>query len=982
MEQNLNEQHNMYDDVFLETPINDIKEDVFGINPYAEQLYFAIKKGARFIAVDGKHGSGKSSLINMTKNLIKNTEKRRKFVKQKDFFVNINFLNINETSPYTIKKILEKEKEEYTEPKQIENDESSKKMSLDRIKEKNENCILTDEINIVDKYHRYFVNQVANDLYKNPYSVERLFYNNFITYSTSGLKSHQKYKIIIDKLLLVLISFVSLYLLYSGLFKSFVQFNGLYDFATKIIPYVLFLILVLIILYGYGFYKPTKTELSPMLEIDKCRNNLCKVLFNLIPKGSNVYFIIDDLDRIEEKLQLPIISLLYNEYYPLDQVINNINLKFIFMIDINKLNASDNTINANKLFDYIINVSNNQTVILRSYIERMIQNNKTLTEIFSELKSTDYIIGLIVNYYSKIRDIKHLLNRMIMKYAYLRSQKYENINREQLLIISVLAGLEDIDKLNEILDIIVNQPSHQILDNGSVSYKIINEAFGKKLIDNNYYIYLYNFIDVNDLLNPNEQFIYNIANKVYYSKEDDWIKAYKIMDYEDISFSKLYNQIYKYLSNDGKLLMLGNSKFCHYVNVTYSLQDIVVKDIYKNRFIHLSFSNIYNEDESLFFFEGEKETLDNYYHEYIEKVEGEDLEEKEKLISELKKFITSMKWNIKYFNLSEILDSISIEKDLFDLLYNQKINEVSVVFEMILKGNLKWTSIKDFINDNIINDILNIKEAEFRINIEENILNEGFSFKIMLDIICREREKFSNINLYLKNLNIMENKIIGLEELFEIIKKYDYNELLDKHIIYHLDANSKKVVNFFKKYELKLSKKILDKLNSISVVYSYNKFYNDLFLKEKYYKLYIYSKAMELHSFTVEKKLIKKKGYLDGIIEIYICMDISFRNYEFTDDYRKVILENLVLNNIIFSENDFWKILILIPEINNYSIAIKFFNRIKELDLLSLFCKYCLHECRNLKFLEMLSIYVSEFGDKVDKSIVTRTKNKLKKELV
>lgn len=521
MEQNLNEQHNMYDDVFLETPINDIKEDVFGINPYAEQLYFAIKKGARFIAVDGKHGSGKSSLINMTKNLIKNTEKRRKFVKQKDFFVNINFLNINETSPYTIKKILEKEKEEYTEPKQIENDEFSKKMSLDRIKEKNENCILTDEINIVDKYHRYFVNQVANDLYKNPYSVERLFYNNFITYSTSGLKSHQKYKIIIDKLLLVLISFVSLYLLYSGLFKSFVQFNGLYDFATKIIPYVLFLILVLIILYGYGFYKPTKTELSPMLDIDKCRNNLCKVLFNVIPKGSNVYFIIDDLDRIEEKLQLPIISLLYNEYYPLDQVINNINLKFIFMIDINKLNASDNTINANKLFDYIINVSNNQTVILRSYIERMIQNNKTLTEIFSELKSKDYIIGLIVNYYSKIRDIKHLLNRMIMKYAYLKSQKYENINREQLLIISVLAGLEDIDKLNEILDIIVNQPSHQILDNGSASDKIINEAFGKKLIDNNYYIYLYNFIDVNDLLNPNEQFIYNIANKVYYSKEDD-----------------------------------------------------------------------------------------------------------------------------------------------------------------------------------------------------------------------------------------------------------------------------------------------------------------------------------------------------------------------------------------------------------------------------------------------------------------------------
>ena len=141
----------------------------------------------------------------------------------------------------------------------------------------------------------------------------------------------------------------------------------------------------------------------------------------------------------------------------------------------------------------------------------------------------------------------------------------------------------------------------------------------------------------------------------------------------------------------------------------------------------------------------------------------------------------------------------------------------------------------------------------FGINVEENILNEGFSFRVMLDIICREREKLSNINLYKKNLNTMEKKIIGLEELFEIIKKCEYNELLDKHIIYHLDTNYKKIMSFFKKFELKLSKKILDKFNSILVVYSYNKFYNDLFLKEKYYKLYIYSKVIALHSFTVEK---------------------------------------------------------------------------------------------------------------------------------
>ena len=55
------------DRIFLETPIIDKNDDNFGALTYSEQLYYAIKKGAKFIAVDGEYGTGKSSVINLLK---------------------------------------------------------------------------------------------------------------------------------------------------------------------------------------------------------------------------------------------------------------------------------------------------------------------------------------------------------------------------------------------------------------------------------------------------------------------------------------------------------------------------------------------------------------------------------------------------------------------------------------------------------------------------------------------------------------------------------------------------------------------------------------------------------------------------------------------------------------------------------------------------------------------------------------------------
>lgn len=331
--------------------------------------------------------------------------------------------------------------------------------------------------NVIDKYHRYFVNQVGSCLCKNPYEVERTFYNNQFSYITTSLKKNNIFKKIIDKILVSLIGFVSIYLVYSGLFKSITMFNDLYKIASNIMPYVLFTIFILLILYGYGFYKPEKVEKSPMLDIDKCKSNLCKVLYNNVPKNGNVYFIIDDLDRIDRKLQLPIISLLYNEYYHLDNVLSNIKIRFIFMIDLNKIiDDKESDINPDKLFDYILNVANNQPIIMRSYIEKQIDQNEILSGIFNEVENRDFIIGIINNNYNSIRRVKHLFNRIITKYVYLKDKNFKNINYSQLIIISVLMGFDCVGSLNKKLNGFINDGKQ--LTDSSIDL-IIKEAYKK-----------------------------------------------------------------------------------------------------------------------------------------------------------------------------------------------------------------------------------------------------------------------------------------------------------------------------------------------------------------------------------------------------------------------------------------------------------------------------------------------------------------------
>lgn len=932
------------DRIFIEMPIKGIKDDDFAAYLYSEQILYAMKKGAKFIAIDGEYGTGKSSIINILSSDIANSKKNKKM----NQFININFLNIND---------------------QFQEENNEEEIKTENTKENR-------KAKIINKYHRYFVNQVGNSLYKNPYNVEKLFYNNYFSYTTVSMKKNSIYKIIIDKLLLILIGFVSLYLIYSGFFKSIKMFENLYNISTNIMPYIIFLIVILIVLYGYGFYKPEKVEKSPMLDIDKCKNNLCKVLYNTIPKNGNIYFIIDDLDRIDKELQLPIISLLYNEYYHIDSILNNINVKFIFMIDLSKLESDEEkNINPDKLFDYITNISNNQPIILRNYIEKQIQENTILKLVFDKAKNKDYLIGIISKNYSSIRKVKHLFNRIITKYLYLTEKKYTEINHTQLIVISILIGIDNISSLNKKLNEVINNNNLDELKSSEVDL-IIKETNLKEMIDNNYYIYLSNFIDVDNLLNPNEQQIYNVCNNIFSDKEE-WEQIYDILHKEHIEYSKIYNQIYKYLPNNEKILLLGDPEFYKYVKKNYDI-DVNTKDFYKNNFVDIKFENYYNYPN--FLNDNSEETLNAFYNEFLNKEQDE--EELKKFLKEFKLFINGLKYNIKYYDLKKYFDSIPLNRDIFDLIFSQMENDESILYDLIIENKISWDSIKSLVDLEFIKKLSGISDENKRMLLEDYIINNDFSLENKLYLIKNENNKFKSIKNFLNEANSNEGFVLCYEDLVLLLEKYDYDVLIDKFICKYLKDKQKEndMIKFINSKEYCLSNIVLDNINMLNTKYSFSEFYEAQFKQKEYFELLIYSTASNKNKFSIEFTLYNNSNYLKAVNEVYKKTGKSFSKYEYTDGIKNYIIENFDFSQITFVEDNYWKIDILVPKLLTYIKCLHIFKRLEECGKFNSYIShYKIIKGDNYKFIEFMRMYANEMGlGSGTKSNITKFLKKLR----
>lgn len=935
--------------VILERPIKDIKEDKFNVLPYVKQLEEASDKGAVFIAVDGKYGSGKSSVVKLFENKVKD---------ELNVFVNINFMNINH--------IPEK------------NDNLNQYIDDSQQNNKNNNDERNNKL-LINDYHRYFVNQVVNDICKDPYEFERLFYNQKFSYTTINLKKQtdkdRRYKTIIDRFILWLIGIISVYTLYGSILDNENNIlHNIYVAISPIFPLVLLITFILLVLYGYGFYKPDKTAQSPMLDTDKCRNNFLKVINDYLLEGTTLYLIIDDLDRVKDaNLQLQIISLLFNEYYSLNDIVNKVKLKFIFMIDIAKISI-DEELNPKKMFDFILPISSNQKTILKHYTERLIQENLELSKIF-EVENSEYFVGLIVSYFKEMREIKHLLNKILTKSLYIKSKKI-NYSSSQLIIMCILTSLVNEDELANNIDFILNKFGNSTLDDKIL--EVIKENINSNVIDKNYHIYIYNFIDKSNLLTHSEENVFNLlVNTDVNYLTDEKIKIInELINSESIRLNKVYDECYKYIGNNKKIILLGNKKFCTYMKSRNLIDTNILHNAYLNNNIYDFYSNIredlsYEDRQSIIL------SLTEKFNDSIEK----DTENYDDLYLSLKKFIKNLKGYILDFEIKDMLYKVEIDDELFEMLCTINKDSNSIIYNLIADNYISLNSITDKITKEFIKTIKE-ENTELSYKVEEKILGSDVSKEVKLYILVNENKLFENISKIYDEF-ITSNTYICVTDLEKLLSKYGYNELLDSYVISKLKDEKLRssMINCIKKNEFNISKNIIDTLNGINIKYGYSKHYEDILKKEKYYELLIYSQAINSNKFKIDITLNNNVEYKKTIYDVYKNMGPTFKNYNYTEGFLNKVLSVGNFSDIDYNENNFWKIDILIPCLDSYQKCLNIFECLKNTNKLIKYANYCKKNSNHkyLKILDYLGMYTSEMTAPIKRSI-TIAKNSINEE--
>lgn len=913
----------MKENIFLEKPIDSSDKDLFDVSVHVEKLQSAIQKGAKFIAIDGEHGSGKSSIVNLLENSEKGKRKNSKFV-------NVNFLNINEK--------LDKE----------------------------------DVESNINSYHRYFVNQVANDICDDPFEIEKVFYHNHISYSVTNPSSNKLWRIIVDKLLLILISYMILYLTYSTIFKNVDVLKFFFVNSDRITPLALISIFVLILIYGYGIYKPDKQEQSPMLEIDKCRNNFCKIVYSKLDRNlinnrkekTKLFLVIDDLDRIENELQVGIISLLYNEYYPLK--LKHAELIFIFMLDTISIKneLEKNNLSNEKLFDYVVHVANNQKHIVRHLANQIISETEILNEIFNNknIRKKEYLINLICKEYLSIRNIKHFFNKLIIKYEYLKTKNIEDINYDEMIITCFLLDNIKTSTLDNVLSCTLNneQIDEEVKKKIASSYlDIIKDAYNKNILNIDYYIYLYNFINIDDMLNHKENEIYKITEKnINDITLEETSKIVEYLENEDVRFDKVFHEIFSYLDNDTKMIFVGSKKYCNYlVRLGDFLNNIDITNAYKSRYGYFLCDNL-NLDYAI----QNKIILDlkNVRDKYDAQRTAQNAQEfREEFIL----FLENMNNRILQFPLNEYFPLIAIDDRKYELLFEEiKIDNVEIGYELFYKDIITFDKLKTRIDDDFLIKIDKL-DKDKSLSIRQKIIDNSDNFDLLTKIICSSKEAFTNIENIYDKMNA-SNTNMNFNDLRKILDKYGYNQKLDKYILHYLNDNSWEdtLIRHIIRNKYNLSMNVIHAIDNLNTKYIFNEFYENMFITEEVYKPYIYSQLINEKKFKIHTKLANRKEYQEALFDVYKGVGNWAKDYVCTTGYANCIIN--IFEDYDFSEKEFWKITILISSVKSMIGLDKILKSLHKYGKLDAFYRYCAKKDVPVskQFIEYLYSYADELG--------------------
>ncbi len=143
------------------------------------------------------------------------------------------------------------------------------------------------------------------------------------------------------------------------------------------------------------------------------------------------------------------------------------------------------------------------------------------------------------------------------------------------------------------------------------------------------------------------------------------------------------------------------------------------------------------------------------------------------------------------------------------------------------------------------------------------LFTDGISFDVLVNIISDVNTKYDDIDKIYDKINQF-GFYISYDDLIVILSNYGYDERLDKHIIKKLDDNQNEMIRFINNNQFLLSENILNKLQSIPEFFHFNDFYENVFVKNGYYDLYIYSKFIGSHKLCLDKNYLIMKNMLQN----------------------------------------------------------------------------------------------------------------------
>lgn len=915
-----------------------IENDAIGYEVYVDDVIDSVKGNAKMIGLLANYGSGKSTIVNMVKEKLKND--------------NIKFVNVN----------------------------------LWKLENKRNNNLVDDSIAI----HKFFLNRLMREL---PEGTTKEYLKNKIDSKYSLFNISMKNK---GDLLFLLFLF-GIFIFNIILKLDIIGFT-MSSVGTLLIDLFVALGVVVVLSHSklyFSFSKDSSVRKINESDTCECFNEIINKI-QKVHKYDSIIICIEDIDRYDDPdFVIRLLEQIYKFYIEYDERLRVkflVSLKPPYMLAKDEENVKELTLKYKniyeKIFDIIINL---QSVSIQNYsavlIELMSVRMSKLNEMGLFVPNDDKSLGswsyLYYGNSVSIRDIKHRFNYFMVLYENLWNHKSSLNDNSNLFEISLdtcllVAYLEDAYSsefyalINDSsrFEMIVseylfnkeyiepsdnkdfNEEFSKALENGLIKadYTMYFYKYPKKLIIKNIFnnsienaiftdskkgikdfdLYCksasssdikeaikrkFEFSGIPNIIFENKK-LYDIAKEDYFDDIIDFLEAKFIFSAEN-GIKNMYSMIPKLFSlNDSKLLDNYIELLFEDLHNNFEDKEILIKrvDLIKKVGLCTEFKALFNNNMPLITLDEAKCTSDaNVVLKLVAPLKVD------RSIIDVLSYIEKT-YSIDFNQLADFFDNmLDVEDDLFELIFN--------VFNYnSYNKSQKYLLYKMYYQKLQLDDIHKLKKVVLKLNVLPVFVEKKIVVKMISLSDATLRKDFERTYV---DILLIVNKITNESQkaINQFKYYYTYNNLIEEQLydkglyIYYVYSNYKRLNKF--SYEE-------DKFEKLKRCYL-NFFNNHDIAKDKFYidyKIQLYIKANSNYDKLNFKKIFLLLDAPQNVVDLNVIFSKTYK--EPTDADLDIYLTNIkeIDNNC---ENEFIDYIIDAVKNKNMNLSIGAYNSIKKI---------------------------------------------------